>query len=282
VARAPVPAAPAAAAPPAGARLRPVRRTTAFPGLRTIAALMLREMSSSYGRSPGGYLWVVVEPVLGILFMAAIFVTIGIRTPALGTNFAIFFATGILPFALYNDLGGKVGQAINYSKALLNYPRVTYVDAILARVLLALMTQALVFVLIIGAIRGLWETRTVIVVERVLLSLSMATALGVGVGLMNCFVMTQFPLWQRIWGILMRPMFFLSGILLLYESIPQPWNAYYLWNPLVHVTAEMRAAFYPGYDATYVDPVFVFGWAFGLGLTGLVFLHRYHRDILEL
>jgi capsular polysaccharide transport system permease protein len=224
----------------------------------------------------------VAEPVLGILFMTAIFVFLGIRTPALGINFAMFFATGILPFTMYMDVSNKVSQSINYSRALLGYPRVTYVDAILARVILTVLTQLLVFALIISAILAIWETRTVLVYERVLLSFAMAIALGIGVGLLNCFLLMQFPIWQRIWGILNRPLFFLSGILILYESMPRPWNEYYLWNPLVHVTAEMRAAFYVGYDATYVDPPFVFGWALGIGLAGILFLHRYHRDILEL
>jgi capsular polysaccharide transport system permease protein len=259
-----------------------VRRALPFIGLRTITALILREMTSSYGRSPGGYLWIVLEPVLGILFMTALFALIGIRTPALGTNFAIFFATGMLPFTMYMDLSNKTASAINYSKALLNYPRVTYVDAILARVILAILTQLLVFALLIGLIRTIWETRTTIEFDRVLLSLSMAASLGVGIGLLNCFLTTQFPLWARVWSILMRPLFLLSGIILLYENMPAPWNEYYLMNPLVHVTAEMRAAFYVGYDAPYVDPQFVFGWALGLGLSGIVFLHRYHRDVLEL
>lgn len=278
MAEAPAQQGPGAAAP----RLRPISRAVPFTGARTIAALILREMTSSYGRSPGGYLWIVLEPVLGILFMTSIFALIGLRTPALGTNFAIFFATGILPFTFYMDLSNKVSGAINYSKALLNYPRVTYVDAIAARVILTVLTQMLVFALLIAVIRSVWETRTVIEFDRVMLSLSMGAALGVGVGLLNCFLTTQYPLWQRIWAILMRPMFLLSGILILYENMPAPWNRYYLWNPLVHVTAEMRAAFYVGYDAVYVDPKFVFGWALGLGLSGLVFLHRYHRDVLEL
>jgi capsular polysaccharide transport system permease protein len=267
-----------AAAPP----LRPVRRALPFSGTRTITALILREMTSSYGRSPGGYVWMVAEPVLGILFMTAIFVFLGIRTPALGINFAMFFATGILPFTMYMDVSNKVSQSINYSRALLGYPRVTYVDAILARVILSVLTNLLVSVLLLAAIVTIWETRTVVVFERVVLSFAMAIALGVGVGLLNCFLISQFQVWQRIWGILTRPLFFLSGILILYESMPRPWNEYYLWNPLVHVTAEMRAAFYVGYDATYVDPPFVFGWALGLGLAGIVFLHRYHRDVLEL
>jgi len=119
-------------------------------------------------------------------------------------------------------------------------------------------------------------------IDRIMLSYAMTIAFGVGVGLLNCFLMTQFELWQRIWSILNRPLFFVSGINLIPEQIPPPWNEHLLWNPLIHITSEMRAGFYVGYDAVYVDPGFVFGVSLVLGLTGLVFLRRYHRDMLEL
>ena len=41
-------------------QLRPPRVQT----FRTISALIMREMQTTYGRSPGGYLWAVLEPVL--------------------------------------------------------------------------------------------------------------------------------------------------------------------------------------------------------------------------
>ncbi|WP_245190977.1 ABC transporter permease [Jannaschia formosa] len=263
-------------------RLRATSRQLPFSGPRTVLALILREMSSSYGRSPGGYAWIVLEPILGILFLSAFFAMVGFRTPRLGTNFAMFFATGILPFTMYLDISGKTAQAINYSRSLLAYPRVTYIDAIVARVLLALLTQLLVGAVLLTAIRMMFETRTIVVIDRILLSYAMAASLAVGVGLLNCFLMTQFQIWQRVWGILNRPLFFVSGIILIPEQIPPPWNERFLWNPLVHVTSEMRAGFYVGYDAAYVDPGYVFGLSLVLGLTGLVFLKRYHRDMLEL
>ncbi|WP_220748765.1 MULTISPECIES: ABC transporter permease [Jannaschia] len=264
------------------AALRPVRKTVRLSGIRTIVALILREMTSSYGRSPGGYAWMILEPLLGILFLTVLFVMIGLRSPQLGTNFAIFFATGILPFNMYMEVSNKTAQSINFSKALLSYPRVTYVDAILARITLTVLTQLLVAVLLISAIRGLFETRTVVQMEPILLSYAMAIVLGAGVGMLNCFLITQFPIWQQVWGIANRPLFFLSGIILILEGLPEQYKEYFLWNPLIHVTAQMRSGFYVGYDVVYVNPAYVFGVGLVLGLVGMVFLHRYHRDMLEL
>ncbi len=271
---------------PAGAdgaapRLRPIGTQLWFATLRTIAALVLREMSSTYGRSPGGYLWVVMEPVLGIALLTLVF-SLGFRSPPLGTNFAIFYASGLMPFFVFLDISGKVTQSLRYSRHLLSFPRVTFLDAVLARFLLSLLTKLLVSALIFGLILWIWDTRTIFDTPRVMLSFAMATALGLGVGLMNCLLMARWTIWQSVWSVLTRPLVLISGVILLPESIPQPYRDWMNWNPLVHVTGEMRRGFYYSYEAEYVDPTYVFGLSLLLGVTGLLFLRRYYRDLLEL
>jgi capsular polysaccharide transport system permease protein len=160
------------------------------------------------------------------------------------------------------------------------YPRITITDAILARFILNVLTQLLVSYIIIGAILLFYETRTILIVERVALSYAMAMALGFGVGTMNCYLMSLSTVWQQAWSILTRPLVIVSGVIFHYESIPEPFRSYLWYNPLVHVTAEMRSAFYIGYNADYVEPMYPFGIALFLTFMGMVLLLRYHRDII--
>lgn len=266
-------------APPA--KLRRVSARLPFAGSRTVLALMLREMSTTYGRSPGGYIWAVLEPVLAIALLSLIF-SAGFRHPALGTNFPIYYATGILPFQFFNSISGRMAQSINYSKALLAYPRVTFVDVLAARLLLNTITQMLVATLIFTGIRMAFDTRTTLEIPRIMLSFSMAGVLAVGVGTLNCFLNAMFPLWDRIWSIATRPLMILSGVLFLYDSIPEPYRGWLWYNPLMHVTGEMRAAFYYGYAADYVMPSYAFGVGLTCFLAGLTFLRHFHRDINEI
>ena len=261
--------------------LRPVQQGRRLATPRTVAALILREMSSTYGRSPGGYLWLIVEPVIGVLVMTLAFAAFGVSTPALGGNLPIFFATGMLPFLMFTRISGVVAQSINYSRQLIAYPRVTFLDAMLARFVLATLTELLVFYLVIAAILMVWDTRTTLVLGEILLALGMVAALAAGVGTMNCFLITMFPIWQQIWSIAMRPAFLISGIFFLLENVPYPIRDWLWWNPLMHASAEMRRAFYISYDPAWVSPGYVFGLSLGLLLAGLVFLNRYHRDMLE-
>ncbi|WCR12416.1 ABC transporter permease [Paracoccus stylophorae] len=260
--------------------LRPVHKQRSFASLRAISALVLREMATTNGRSANGFLWAIAEPVGGIILLTAIF-SLGFRSPSVGTNFAIFYATGLVPFLFYLSISGKTAAAIQYSKPLLAYPAVTFMDAFLARAFFNLVTQVMVAYLIFTVIYFTQETRTDPQILGIVLSLAMALVFALGVGAMNCFLFTAFPWWQFAWAILNRPLFLVSCIFFIYDDVPQPFQ-YYLWfNPLVHVIGQMRKSFYPSYAGDYVSPAYVFGVGFVLLGIGLAFLTRYHRDLLN-
>lgn len=276
----PPPSPPLAPSGPSGeGALRPVTRRS-FATFRTIGALVLREMSTTYGRSAGGYLWAILEPAAGIALMTLIF-SLGFRSPPLGTNFPIFYATGLVPFLMYLDVSGKVSVSVLFSKQLLAYPAVTYVDAILARFILNTLTQLMVGYVIFTGILLAFDTRTTLELDKIALGFAMTAALALGVGTLNCFLTSMFPIWQRIWSIANRPLFILSCIFFTFESVPQPFRDYLWYVPTVHLTGTFRAAFYPGYEAAYVSAIYVFGLSGLMMAVGLVFLRRYHRDILD-
>ncbi|MBK5932937.1 capsular polysaccharide transport system permease protein [Rhodovulum imhoffii] len=262
------------AAPPSRTRSR------SFPSLRTISALVLREMSTTNGRSPGGYLWAILEPTAGIALLSIVF-SLAFREPALGTSFPLFYATGLIPFILFLDLSNKIAASLLFSKPLMSYPTVTFVDALLARFLLNAGTQLMVGYVVFTGLLVLQRTRVVTDLITIAEAYVMVSVLAFGVGTMNCFFITRFPVYQRLWSIAMRPMFIISCIFFLFDSIPLPYRDYLWFNPLVHVVGLMRRGFYPGYDATYVSHVYVYGLSLGMLLVGVFLLWRYGRELLD-
>lgn len=243
-------------------------------------ALVLREMSTTYGRSPGGYLWAILEPAAGIALLTMIF-SIGFRAPSLGSSFPLFYATGMLPFMLYMDVQGKLTTSLQFSRALLDYPRLSFMDALIARFLLNTLTQLLVGYLLFTLILTFFDARAVLDFGAIVSAYVMAIALAFGVGIMNCFLVTQFPIWQRIWAILNRPMFLISCIFFLFESVPEPYRGVLWFNPLIHIVGRMREGFYPFYQADYVSGAYVMGLSLGLAALGTLLLYRHHRDLLD-
>lgn len=264
------------------ARIPPIKAgKRRFASLRTIAALMLREMATSNGRSPGGYLWAVLEPVAGIALLSAVF-SVAFRNPALGTNFALFYATGMIPFVLFNGVSNKLAQAINFSKPLLAYPSVTFLDAILARFFLNMLTEIMVAYIVFTGILLAFETRVIINIPVIAEAMLLTGALALGVGTLNCFLTTRFPIWQQAWSILMRPMFIISGVFLLYDNLPRPAQEGLWYNPLIHVIGLMRRGFYTTYDAAYVSQGYVLGISAVCLVMGLVLLRRHQYTLLNL
>ncbi|GAA6202869.1 ABC transporter permease [Aquicoccus sp. SU-CL01552] len=267
--------------PPAPPALPPAQSgPRRFAAARTVLALVLREMSTRYGRTPGGYAWAILEPLGAILVLSLAF-SIVMRTPPLGTSFILFYATGYMPFDLYQTLSNMVGKAINFSKPLLKYPAVTWLDAVLARFLLNSLTGILVTLLLLTGILAVIDGRTVLDLPPVVEAMALAMLLGLGVGVLNCALMGLFPLWDMIWSIATRPLFIASGVFFLYDSMP-PLAQDILWyNPLMHITGLMRTGFYPTYTASYVSHVYVLGVSLALLAMGLILMGRYHRDILN-
>lgn len=256
---------------------RPPRRR--FASLRAIGALILREMSTTNGRSPGGYLWAVLEPVGGIALLSLVFAA-AFRNPPLGISFPMFYATGMLLFLMFTDIHNKVAQALSYSRQLLAYPTVTFLDAILARFVLNLITQLMVGYIILMGCLILFETRVTPNLGIIVQAYALTALLAVGIGVLNCYLFTRFEVMQQAWSILMRPMFIISGIFFLFEAIPEPYADILWFNPLIHVIGLMRQGFYSTYDAVYVSTLYVCGLSLVCMALGLTLLRRHHRDLL--
>ncbi|MBK4217182.1 ABC transporter permease [Paracoccus caeni] len=263
---------------PNDGKLRPVHKHRSYATLRAIGALILREVTTMKSGTSGGYLWSIAEPVGGVLILTLIF-SLGFRTPPMGTNFAIFYATGVVPFTMYMAMSGRIANAITSTKSLLAYPAVTFVDALIARAFVISITQILIAALVFtGIVLGM-ETRTDPQIEGIVLSITMGLMLGLGVGVMNCFLFSAFPIWEQLWSIITKPLFLVSCIFFIFDEVPEPIQKYLWFNPLVHVVGEMRKSFYHSYVGEYVSPTYVFGVSLALIALGLGLLIRYHRDL---
>ncbi len=268
-------------APPAQIPAGASRRLPPFATARTISALILREVISRYGRTPGGYIWALVQPMAIILILSFAFALLQ-RNPALGTSFILFKATGFLVVQMTMQTAGYAGMALQFSRPLLAYPRVSWIDAVLARVVLNVYIKLVVSTIILTGIVYFEQVRTLLHWPSILLAMGMAAMLGLALGVLNCFLFMRFPVWQQVWGILTAPVTLVSGVIILYEDMP-PLAQKILWyNPLLHLTGIMRDGFYPIYSPQYVSYVYVSLWVVVPMTLGLILMRRYHRVLLQL
>ena len=251
--------------------------------VRTVAALILREIATTYGRSPGGYVWALADPILGIALLTLVFQhAMGNTNPLLGSSFPLFYASGYIPFQMYHDIANKMAQSLRFSRPLLAYPAVTFVDALIARLVLNTVLHVIVFTVLIGGIALIQGIPLVMNVDTVLHALGLATLLGAGVGTMNCFLIMRFPIWERAWSILSRPLFLMSGVFYTYELMPHGVRAVLWWNPVLQLIGLMRRGIYGVYPADYVNEGYIVALSLLLLCAGLLLIWRRYRDLLEM
>ncbi|MBA3325436.1 MAG: ABC transporter permease [Rhodobacteraceae bacterium] len=268
------------APPPMPPPMPPKARAPRFRRLRVLSALVIREMDKKFGRSVGGYAWALAEPLGGILLLSIVF-SLALRSPPLGTSFMLFYMTGIIPFYMFNTMAKGVAGAVKSNRGLLNYPVVTALDAVFAKFVLNFMTILLVAVALSTGIIVGGGLHVNLDLGAAAVAFVSAAALGLGVGATNCVLFGLFPTWSNIWGVLTRPLFLLSSIFYTFESAPASFQAVLWWNPLVHVVATMRTAFYGTYDPQFVSLPYVWGIALGLFVVGAYLLRRHTSLLLD-
>ncbi len=247
---------------------------------RSVFALMLREMVTTYGRSPGGYLWAILEPVAAIAVLSIVF-SMAFHSPTLGSNFPLFYATAYLPYMLFLDICMKVATSVRFSMSLLTYPVITITDVLVSRFLLNMLTHILVAVCVISGILMIFDVSVQLDMIAVFKAYAMAAMLGLGFGTLNCYLFMAYPILERLWQIATRPLVIISGLFFLLESVPMPYRDWLWYNPLFHVTGEMRNGVYGMYSAPYVSPVFVTLLSASLFAIGFLLLSRSYRDLIE-
>lgn len=219
---------------------------------RVTAALVIREAAARYGNKPGGYIWAIVDPLAHVLLLTYLWQFIA-RAPAIGTDFALFFASGYMPFAAYQGMSAFVAGAVKANKNLFSYPVVAPIDAVAARYILQLLTSILVTVIVFAVCTSEPEHFGNANVEAIVLSFLCATLIGVGVGLANIALFNDYPLYEKVFGLLNRPMFMISGVFFLPDGLPREAHGIVMWNPLVHVIMWFRTGIFPSYRANGLD-----------------------------
>ena len=256
---------------------RPARRR--FPTCRNVMALILREMSTRYGRTPGGYLWGVFEPFFAIMILSIGF-SLLLRSPSLGTSFLLFYSTGYLILNLYTTLSAATMNAIKFSSSLLRFPAVSWIDAVIARFILNSLTGIMIMIVLLTTVMISTDTRAAVDLRPIVEATMLAMLMGLGIGTLILIPAGLYPLFNLIWGVITRPLMIMSGVIYIYEDLPRFAQNILWYNPLIHLTGLMRSGFYPTYSATYVSIPYVAFCGITALAFGLVFCSRYHRDVL--
>jgi len=249
---------------------------------RVIHALILREMKTRFGRAQLGYIWALIEPTLYVLIFLALYELRG-KTAVSGMPIALFLLTGAIPFIMFRDTMTRSMTAIQSNRPLLTFPQVTPIDLIIGRALLEIATTTVAFVLLIVAFAAIAGPVKIADPLGVFAWLAVLGLLGFGAGAAFGALAPLFPsVQQLVPSILIRPLFWVSGLFFTAETIPDEIRGYALLNPLLNLTELVRAAFFPGFESPYPDVTYVVLFTLVVVFLGLAIQRALLKRILTL
>lgn len=248
-------------------------------------ALFLREAMQVLTAKEGeyGWIWIVVNPLLLIIFLILMFTFIRMRIIE-GMETEVWIMTGVLFYYLFQLPANQASNAINANKQLIAYRQVKVVDTILVKGFLSIYLQLLVAIVIL---LGSWVLFQFDIFPDTLLTIIEAAALmallGVGYAMVHAVCKIMSPFVAKILDFMHRPLFITSGVIFpleRFQNIPEVFE-YLTYNPLMHGVAAVRHGFadpYLPFEPIEID--YLAKWAVGSFFFGLLLIRRYEQQIL--
>lgn len=241
------------AAPPRPAPPRPSFWRALNVQIGTLFALALRDIRSRHGESKLSFVWVLTEPVIHIGVLAIVFQYTMKGVPPIGDNFFLFYFTGVLPYLLISHLISHLGHAVRSQKVLMQIPRVSPMDLLLARVVVEAFTTGVVFFLFIGMFAMTGTNAVPPDPITVLAGFGLTLLLGTGTGLIFAAVAEFSRIGEQISSLLLRFLYFASGVFYVPHMMPLQARETLIWNPFLHVVDYVRLGYFPYYDPFWLD-----------------------------
>lgn len=258
---------------------RPLGRSSWQVFLGSLQAFLLREMMNQFGRSRLGYFWALAEPAATVAILTGLHAVIrGGHKSLYGEDPIVFFVFGAVPYFIYANSMGSAQGVCTSQKGLFNYRQIKPIDVMLARAMidgLMMLGVALVFLV------GWWWFGNGIPIYKpleLLAALFSLFALGLSVGLVFEVFGTIFPDLRKVFSMLTRPMFFISGVFFTIDMVPSGMRDVLYWNPVLQGVDLARDAVLSG----YTSPA---SWAYLWGIILLIQfigLSAYRRYLFRL
>lgn len=245
--------------------------------LRTINALILREINSRYGGSRLGYLWALVNPVISIGVLYLIYSTIGRNVGDF--SLLIFLITGWFTYGFYQSMCQSVASGEAANRSLLMHRPVTRLDVMISRAVLDTLTSISFFLLAFGIAVLLESATPPDDLLLVMVSYLAAGFFGASLGVLVGAIMTYFPFALNFLMPVNRLGFFISGTLFTAAMLPSWTYDYLKFNPLIHATEGVRQGWVDSYQSPILDLSYTCSLAAIFLILGLYLERRTRRGI---
>lgn len=248
--------------------------------LTSLQAFLLRELKNQFGRSRLGYFWALAEPAAAVAIFTLLHAVIrGGHSDIYQASPIIFFVFGVVPYFVFSNALSQTQGVCSTQKGLFNYRQIKPIDIMIARSLIdALMLTAVLLVFLLG-----WRWLGLPMPRIQPLELGFAIfslfVLGFSLGIVFEVFGTIFPDMRKVFAIVTRPMFFVSGVFFSIGMLPATLADILIWNPILQGVDLARDAVLPAYDSP-ANWLYLWGCILAFQFVGLAAYRRYQFQLI--
>jgi ABC-type polysaccharide/polyol phosphate export permease len=213
-----------------------------------LAALVDRERRTRFATGTIGYLWAYIVPIAWIGFVVLAFRILD-RAPPISVGPEIFVGTAFIPYIIFRNTVISLSRTVATHRHLLYIRPIEIGDFFTATSILEGYNLFAITFIICGGITVMFSAEPPSDMPQVLTVLLLVWALGTGVGRFVGVIGLLSDSFSRVVPILLRPVFWLSGIFYTATELPLPIQNILWFNPVFHLTELLREAYFLGYES---------------------------------
>lgn len=238
---------------------------------RIIFALLMRELSTRYGRDNIGFLWLIGEPLFFAVSVSIMWSLI--RTPyENGIRIVPFVITGYLPLILVRQSVLYCVSAVKVNASLLYHRQITPLHLFASRYIIEVLGVSTAFIVIVTALNILGLMGLPKNLGLVLGGWFLLAWLAMGLAFFMAALAEIFEFVERIVQIVTYIYIPFSGSFIMVQTVAPSFRKVLLFLPFAHCTEMIRKGYFGEFIVAYYDPPWVAIWAAGLTLVGLLML----------
>ena len=244
---------------------------------RVLWALLLREIITRFGRRNIGVLWLVLEPMLFTLGVAALWSAAQAHQVS-AIPIVAFAITGYSSVLMWRNTVGHCVQAIQSNINLLYHRNVLPLDVFLARIALEVCGATASFLILAVLFTALDVIAPPVDVLLVVAGWLMLGWFGAALALLVGAATAFGEIVKRFWTPTAYLLFPLSGAAFMVDWLPPASREFILLLPMVHGVEMLREGYFGGvvpahYDAAYMGFINLVLTFLGLVLVRLASRH---------
>jgi capsular polysaccharide transport system permease protein len=237
--------------------------------LAVIRAILLRDIRILTGTYCFGILMLLLMPLGHLLAVVLIYHVLGRMAPQ-GTDQTVYYGLSILPFVIYIYMARQIIISVMLNRPLLYFTRVKIFDILIARCILEIANAIFVFIIIVLILSFYSNGFSPRDWTGIVFAVAATIYLAFCMGMINALISHVVPVWPLLFNLSAPILWAASGIVFFPADIPDPYNHWLAWNPLLQCVEWLRFSYYENYPDTVMNIPYLLGVSTALLALSLV------------